>query len=247
MRVCNLGCLVITLVWQSHVKPSLCWSPTARLPVFLPASSCFPHLAPLTLSFLLSLPLAMALNAPLQSASISQKVLPAVCSVPPPLIWQAWNIEENVNICFLVTGQVYEIHLYWWMQCQGFDGGCVWSCGDLFYPKSTLFWSVNVTSVCVCVWKSKRENQCLCVYIIQDLSLCVPKNIFPNLSPNCVIEGLVGNFHKGKCYFSLKHQYPHAELIKSTLVRQETGYKTQHMETVRLLWFRSSIWAFQWI
>lgn len=172
MRVCNLGCLVITLVWQSHVKPSLCWFPTARLPAFLPASSCFPHLATLTLSFPLSLPLAIALNAPLQSASISQKVLPAVYqlySVYPPFIWQAWNIEENVNICFLVTGQVYEIHLYWWMLCQGVDGGCVWSCGDLFYPKSTLFWSVNVVSVCVLVF--------MYLYYTGLKSMCVQEHI----------------------------------------------------------------------
>lgn len=53
--------------------------------------------------------------------------------------------------------------------------------------------------------------------------------------PNRVLEGLVGKFQLENCYFSLKRQYPHAELIKSTLARQETGNKAQHMETVRLL------------
>lgn len=85
---------------------------------------------------------------PLQSASISQKVLPAVYSVSLFFIWQAWNIEENVNICFVVTGQAYEIHLYWKMLCQGVDGGCLWSSGDLFHPKNIIFQSVNVVSVC---------------------------------------------------------------------------------------------------
>lgn len=52
--------------------------------------------------------------------------------------------------------------------------------------------------------------------------------------------GVFGNVQTsaGKGYFSLKHQsttYPHAELIKSTLARQETSNKTRHMETVRLL------------
>lgn len=34
--------------------------------------------------------------------------------------WQTWTIKENVNICFLVTGQVYVVHLYWWMLVPSF-------------------------------------------------------------------------------------------------------------------------------
>lgn len=70
------------------------------------------------------------------------------------------------------------------------------------------------------------------------------KNTLPKLnkkkkkekrSPDRVFEDSVGKFQPENCYFSLKRQYPHAELIKSTLARQETGNKAQHMETVRLL------------
>lgn len=167
----------------------------------------------------------------------------------PPLIWQAWNIEENVNKCFLVTCQVYEIHLYWWMLCQGVDSGCMWSCGDLFYPESILFRSVNVVSVCVCVSetaKTERQDLSLCVYFHQCCSLHASKYMLPTSEHQLCLRGFGWKVSK-KGNFSLKHQYPHAGLIKSTLVRQETSNKTQHMETVRLLWFRSSIWALQWI
>lgn len=44
-------------------------------------------------------------------------------------------------------------------------------------------------------------------------------------SSDRISECLVGKFQLENCYFSLKRQYPHAELIKSTLARQETGNK----------------------
>lgn len=155
--------------------------------------------------FFPAFPLAMALNASLQSASISQKLLPAVCCVPPhthpPLIWQAWNIEENVNKCFLVTCQVYEIHLYWWMLCQGVDSGCMWSCGDLFYAESILFRSVNVVSVCV--WNSKDRKtgpEFMCLFSSELQSTCVQVHA-PNVwAPTVSSRVWLESFEKGKLF-----------------------------------------------
>lgn len=167
MRVCNLGCLVITLVWQSHVKPTLSWSPTASLPAcrFFPASIMF---STFSSSYSLNPPLPPTCSGFKCATPVSEhqsRSFTSFISRLLPLIWQAWNIEENVNICFLVTGQVHEIHLYWWTLRQGFDDGCVcvWSRGDLFYPKSILFWSANVKSACMCA--------------IKDLCACMSENM----------------------------------------------------------------------
>lgn len=181
MRVCNLGCLVITLVWQSHVKPSLCWSPTAQLPALLPAFSCFPHLAPLTLFFPpLSLPPACygfkkEKKKKLQSGHQTsvKKFYQLYTPLTALFIWQAWNMEENVNMCFLVAGQVYEIHLYQRMHCQGVDGRCVWSRGWFISSRKKAYYSE--VWMCWCVHlkeegtesasEGERERQRTGVYV----------------------------------------------------------------------------------
>lgn len=117
-----------------------------------------------------------------------------------------------------------------------------------FIPKA-YYSEVWTWSVCMrlraCVWNStgETEPEFMCLYWTGPQTTCVYRGRAPTVSWRV----LVGKFREGKRYFLLKHQYPHAELIKSTLARQETSNKTQHMETVRLLWFRSRIWALQWI
>lgn len=90
----------------------------------------------------------------------------------PPFIWQAWNIEENVNKCFVVAGQVYEINLQYIGGSFAKELTAV-AC-DLaviyFIQKSILFLSVNVVVVCACVSKAERQSLCLCVYIKEDFS-----------------------------------------------------------------------------
>lgn len=62
-----------------------------------------------------SLPLAAALNAQLSSASISQEVLPPVYCIHNPTttptrlhLASLKYMEENVNKCFQLTGQLHE-------------------------------------------------------------------------------------------------------------------------------------------
>lgn len=63
-----------------------------------------------------SRPLAAALNAQLQSAGIRQEVLPPVYCIhnpsatpPPPLHLASLKyMEENVNKCFQLAGQLHE-------------------------------------------------------------------------------------------------------------------------------------------
>lgn len=123
--------------------------------------------------------------------------------------------------------------------------------GDLFYPQSILFQSVNLecaraVAVRVSEIAQGRNEAGVYVFVLRRASDETRLNEERRREkkkaqqPTASRRVLVGKFEEGKqatfiFLFTLKRQYPHAELIKSTLARQETSNKTQHMETVRLL------------
>lgn len=160
-------------------------------------------------------------------------------------------------MCFLVAGKVYEIHLYQRMPCQGVDGRCVWSRGwfissrkkKAHYSEVWMCWCVRLKEEGTeRARERERESVLMCLFQTGLEILRVRgTSSLPRARAQTVSSRVSVEKKKKKGNFSLKHQYPHAELIKSTLARQETGNKTQHMEAVRLLWFRSSIRALQWI
>lgn len=128
--------------------------------------------------------------------------------------------------------------------------------GDLFYPQSILFQSVNLEcahAVAVRVSEIAQGRNGAGVYVFvlgrasDDTRLNEERAKKKKKKPGkrvrlggLRLESLRrGNrlllFYYFFFLFTLKRQYPHAELIKSTLAGQETSNKTQHMETVRLL------------
>lgn len=120
--------------------------------------------------------------------------------------------------------------------------------GDLFYPQSILFQSVNLecaraVAVRVSEIAQGRNEAGVYVFVLRRASDETRLNEERRKGKKKALQPrvLVGKFEEGKqatfiiFFFTLKRQYPHAELIKSTLARQETSNKTQHMETVRLL------------